>query len=248
MSINWSTFLLEILNFLVLVWILKHFLYRPVLAVIARRRAAVEKTLADAAAREGAAQDLEKRYQGRLDEWAKEKEAARAQLTAELDAERGRQRAGLQASLEAERSNHAAAAARAAAQERERMEREAARNGARFAALLLHDVAGADTGARLLERLLRDLAALPPERAATLRADMVRGGAPAQVRSAQPLDDATRGRVAAALATLTGVSTPPAFATDPALLAGLRIEAGTWRLGANLADELAAFAELDHGG
>ena len=44
-------FVLEIINFLVLVWILKRFLYKPVLDVIARRRAGIEKTLADAEAR-----------------------------------------------------------------------------------------------------------------------------------------------------------------------------------------------------
>ena len=48
MELNWSTFVLEILNFLVLVWILKRFLYKPVLAVIARRREGIEKSLAEA--------------------------------------------------------------------------------------------------------------------------------------------------------------------------------------------------------
>ncbi len=38
MELNWSTLLLEIVNFLVLVWILKRFLYRPVLQVIEERR------------------------------------------------------------------------------------------------------------------------------------------------------------------------------------------------------------------
>src|SRR5437899_2702758 len=36
------------INFLILVWILKRFLYQPVLNVIASRRAGIEKTLTDA--------------------------------------------------------------------------------------------------------------------------------------------------------------------------------------------------------
>ncbi len=47
MELDWSTFLLQIINFLVLVWILNRFLYQPVMKVIAERKAAVEKTLAD---------------------------------------------------------------------------------------------------------------------------------------------------------------------------------------------------------
>ena len=51
MEMDWSTFILEIINFLILVWILKRFLYRPILEVIARRREGVEKTLSEARAR-----------------------------------------------------------------------------------------------------------------------------------------------------------------------------------------------------
>ena len=46
MQLDWSTFILEILNFLILVWILKRFLYKPILTMIAERKAAIEQTLA----------------------------------------------------------------------------------------------------------------------------------------------------------------------------------------------------------
>ncbi len=49
MELNWTTFALEIVNFLILVWILKRFLYKPVLEAIARRKTAIDKTLSDAA-------------------------------------------------------------------------------------------------------------------------------------------------------------------------------------------------------
>ena len=48
MRIEWTTFAFEIINFLALVWILKRFLYRPVLDTLSRRRAGVERTLAEA--------------------------------------------------------------------------------------------------------------------------------------------------------------------------------------------------------
>ena len=37
MQIDWTTLVLEIINFLVLVWILKRFLYKPVMEAIAAR-------------------------------------------------------------------------------------------------------------------------------------------------------------------------------------------------------------------
>ena len=38
MGLDWSTFLLELVNFLILIWILKRFLYAPVKAAVEARR------------------------------------------------------------------------------------------------------------------------------------------------------------------------------------------------------------------
>ena len=51
MELTWSTFILEIINFLILVWILKRFLYKPVMDAIAKRRASIEQSMQDAAAK-----------------------------------------------------------------------------------------------------------------------------------------------------------------------------------------------------
>ena len=42
-ELSWSTFILEVINFIVLVFILKHFFYKPVLTAIARRRESIDK-------------------------------------------------------------------------------------------------------------------------------------------------------------------------------------------------------------
>ena len=43
MGLDLTTFVLEIVNFLVLLWLLSHFLYRPVQAAIARRQQQAEQ-------------------------------------------------------------------------------------------------------------------------------------------------------------------------------------------------------------
>ena len=50
MHFDWSTLILQTINVLVLLWLLRRFLFRPVAAIIAQRQAAAEKLLADAAA------------------------------------------------------------------------------------------------------------------------------------------------------------------------------------------------------
>ena len=66
MELDWTTFWLEIVNFLVLVWLLKRFLYRPVADAVARRRAAIERSVSEARSRAEQAEGLERQYRGRL--------------------------------------------------------------------------------------------------------------------------------------------------------------------------------------
>ena len=73
MELSWPTFILEIVHFLVLVWILKRFLYKPILQAIGQRKALIEKNLADAEARQSEAEALEQQFQKRLTDWENEK-------------------------------------------------------------------------------------------------------------------------------------------------------------------------------
>jgi F-type H+-transporting ATPase subunit b len=244
-ELNWSTFLLEILNFLVLVWILKRFLYKPVLAVIARRRADIEKQLADARTLHADAEALEARYQARLGAWEQEREQARERLAGDIEAERARRLDALAAELAREREKAAAAQARREADAQLKAETTALAQAASFAARLLDQVAGPELEDRLLERVLEDLSQLPAQRVAALRnGSGGQAAATAVVTSAYPLADARRRQLEQALATLTGVNAPVQFERDPGLLAGVRIAVGAWVLSGNLRDELSSLAEF----
>ena len=47
MELDWTTFILELINFLVLIWLLNRFLYKPVMKVIAQRKTTIQKTQAN---------------------------------------------------------------------------------------------------------------------------------------------------------------------------------------------------------
>jgi len=248
MQIDWTTFVLEVINFLVLVWILKRFLYRPVLDVLARRRAAVERDLATAQEGKARAAELQGQFEQRLADWEKEKAALRATLDTELAGERERQLQALQGRLADEHARQAAQEAHRQADLRHELENQAIANAARFAAALLTRVADAALEERLLDLLLDDLARLPPEQVASLRATADTASAPGKVASAFVLADAQRKRLAEALAHALGQPVELAFSEDANLVAGLRVTVGAWQFKANLADELAFFANgANHG-
>jgi len=246
LELSWSTFLLEIVNFLVLVWILKHFLYKPVRDIIAQRQSGIEKQLAAAQQQQDEAARLQTQYEHRLAEWEQERRQARDTLSQEIDAQRTAQLAALQTELsQAQEKAQVSAAHRAAELERE-LELRALQQGAQFAARLLAETASPQLEARLLERLLKDLAALSSDRVNALRTTWGNHPEYISVTSAYPLADAQRQRLEETLQQLTGQALPVHYREDTGLLAGIRISIGAWALHANVRDELQGLAEFAH--
>ncbi|MDH5535351.1 MAG: F0F1 ATP synthase subunit delta [Betaproteobacteria bacterium] len=248
MQLDWGTFGLEIVNFLVLVWILKRFLYRPVLDTIARRKAAIEQTLADANAKQAGAQALEHEYQHRLAEWQKEKEALRAQAKEEVNAERARRMATLQGALDQEREKRSALEQQQMNEWRKRVADEALAQGAQFATRLLSRLATPELEARLVPLALDDLAHLPDMQLQAIRTACRDAANKIRVATAFPLPETQRRALLQRLAEAAKANLSAEFAEDPSLLAGLRVSIGPWIMRANLHDELKFFAEAPRDG
>ena len=246
MELNWSTFVLEIINFLVLVWILKRFFYRPVLDVIARRRADIDKTLSDARALQEQAEALQAQYRQRLSDWEQERQQAREQLAGEIEQQRVQRLAALQSQLEQEREKARVAEARRQSDAVHKAEETALLQAAGFASRLLGKLAGPELEQRLVELLLAELSRLPDERIAALRNCCGGKAETMVVTSAWPLPEAQREQLQQALTAVMGSSLPLTFQQDTALLAGVRITIGARVLSANLQDELKSLADFAH--
>jgi len=246
MELNWSTFVLEIINFLILVWILKHFFYKPVLNVIARRRNGIEKTLNDANSLHEDAEALRVQYENRLAEWEKERQAAHTSLDKEIETERARRMEALQTMLGEEQEKARVIEQRRQEASRLRAEETALAQGAQFSARLLSLAAGPELQHRLLDLLMKELTSLPPERLSTLRDAAGKTADGILIASAHPLDDDTRLSLERTLGSALAITAPFHYEQDKELLAGLRVTMGSWVLRANLQDELKSFAELAH--
>ena len=246
MELNWSTFVLEIVNFLILVWILKRFFYQPVLEVIARRRAGIEKTRTDAQQLQDEAQALRGQYENRLTEWDNERREAREQLAKEIEAERTQRQQTLSSELAQERERSAIVEQRRLDNLQRQLEQTALDQGAQFAARLLSLAAGPMLQEKLLELLQQQLDSLSAPRLDDLRSGA--GTAPdgIQVTSAFALEASMRQQLEQVLGTCLGMPLVFQYQEDPELLAGVRITVGAWVLHANLKDELAGFARLAH--
>jgi F-type H+-transporting ATPase subunit b len=244
-ELSWSTFLLEIINFLVLIWILKRFLFNPVRTVIARRRAEIDKRIRDAEALQAEAATLKQQYQERLTDWEAEKRQLHRALKQELEAEKANRLSEIATQIEKERERDRVAEARQQEDQRRGMEETAMRQGAAFASRLLQASAGAETEAALIELVIAELEELPRARIESIQA--VQGEkADIRITTAYPLAAQQQQRLQTALARLFCAARPIHFEQDKTLLAGIRIASGNWMLGCNIKDELMGFAEFGH--
>ena len=246
MELNWSTFLLEIFNFLVLVWILKRFLYQPVLDVIARRRATIENQLAEARQLHADSDALKEQYEHRLSDWEQERQIAMDKLLHELEETRLQQLQKLKSEIAQEEEKTHIVRSRQNKQAILEIEQQALQQGAQFASHLLAEASGPELEDRLFDLLLTDLTALSADQISEL---INKWGEPPErilVTSAYPLSDDRQHRLEDTLSRVAGLSSPVHYEQDASLLAGLNITIGAWVLRLNVRDELKGFVELSH--
>ncbi|SFL73480.1 F0F1 ATP synthase subunit delta [Nitrosomonas communis] len=247
MTFDWTTFILEIINFLALVWILKHFLYQPILDIIARRRAGIEKTLTDAQQIKAEADKLKQQHEKFLAEWEQEKERAQARLMAELAAMRENKLAELNDKINEEAERRKVLDERAKREFERRMEEQGIAQGIAFTTKLFFRLASPELEAALYALLLEDLHGLSKENKRVITEATVVPELQIKIQSAFPLDENKQNELARYLSDVAGRMLPIEFQVNSDLIAGFQIAIGSWILHANLRDELKFFSgSLQH--
>lgn len=88
MEINWFTVIAQVINFLILVWLLKRFLYKPVLNAIAEREKKIAAQLSDADAKKAEAQKERDAFQQKNEDFDKERMVQMNKVQEEASAEK----------------------------------------------------------------------------------------------------------------------------------------------------------------
>ena len=90
MLIDWFTVGAQALNFLILVWLMKRFLYKPILHAIDAREERIARELADADAKKAEAQKERNEFEHKNEEFDQQRAALMSKATDEAQAERQR--------------------------------------------------------------------------------------------------------------------------------------------------------------
>ena len=242
MQINWVTVAAQIVNFLVLVWLLQRVLYRPLTRALKAREEEVQRSLRDAeAARETAeaeaeshrvaVRELEDARHARLAAAGEEAEALRAKLTEEARGELAERRATWQAQLEDEKAAFL-----------ERLRRRAGEAFVTLARRALADMADEDLVDRIAHVFARRLSALDPEEQKYLKSAAGGEDAPL-VLSSFPLSPEARALIADAVGRAVERRLDIDFREEPGLECGVVLAIGSRHVGWTLGEHLDALED-----
>jgi len=88
MQINWFTVIAQVINFLVLVWLLKRFLYKPILKAIDERENKIAAQIKDAEAKDAKAKKEQAEFARKNETFDKEKKGLMDKAVAETNEEK----------------------------------------------------------------------------------------------------------------------------------------------------------------
>lgn len=88
MLVDWFTVIAQIVNFLILVWLMKRFLYTPILNAIDAREQRIAASLAEALTKQGEAQRMHDEYREKNEDFERQRKALLSAATLEALEER----------------------------------------------------------------------------------------------------------------------------------------------------------------
>jgi F-type H+-transporting ATPase subunit b len=238
--IDWFTVGAQALNFVILVWLMKRFLYRPILHAIDAREKRIAAELADAGAKKAEAHQERDEFQHKNEELDQQRAAILQKATDDASAERQRlfgeaRRAAdtLAAKREETLKNDATNLARAI-QRRTQLEVFA------IARKVLSDLATTGLEERLVAVFTRRLRELDGPTKAGLAKALEAGSDTALLRSAFELPADQRAVIQNALSETFAANVRVRFETAPDLVSGIELVTGGLKVGWNIADHLAS--------
>lgn len=238
MLIDWFTVCAQAVNFLLLVWLLKRFLYRPILNVIAEREARIAAQLAGAEQTQAEALAEREEFSRKNQDFEQQRAALLSQANREARAEHRRLVEEARRTVEAMRSRWQDALQTEQLSLHQEITRRTQREVFAIARQVLRDLAATELEARMAELLMQRLRALDDAELAQLSAALRAAPEPVLVRSAFALPPPLQTAMTDAIQARLGPDIPIDFAVLPEQVCGIELCCNGYKLAWSIADYL----------
>jgi F-type H+-transporting ATPase subunit b len=240
MLIDWFTVGAQALNFVILVWLMKRFLYRPILNAIDAREQRIAAELATARARQAEADKEHAAYQERNEQFDQQRAKLLQEATDAAAAERQRLLEAARQAADTLRAKRLETLRNEAHNLDQAIGRRARQEVFAIARQALADLATTSLEASLAEVFTRRLRELDAAAQNDLGEALKAATTPALVRSAFALPEEQRAAIRQALNETFAADIQVRFATAPELVSGIELSAHGRKLAWSIADYLAA--------
>jgi F-type H+-transporting ATPase subunit b len=236
MLIDWFTVGAQVVNFVILVWLLQHFLYKPILVAIDAREKGIAAELAAADAKKAEAQKEHEEFQHKNEEFDGQRAALLGKATDNAKAE------GQRLLNEARKAADALSASRReslmsdARNLDQAIRRRTQQEVFAIARKALTDLSGASLEESLGAVFIRRLREMDGKSKEALGAALKSSAEPALVRSAFELPAGQRAAIQTALNETFSAEIRVRFETAPELVGGIELAANGQKLAWSIAD------------
>ena len=238
MLIDWFTVGAQALNFLILVWLLKRFLYKPILNAIDAREKLIAKELAEAEAKESEAQKERDEFQKKNEEFDQQRAALLTKATDEAKAERRRLLDEARKAADALSLKRQETLISDALNFNQALSRLTQKGVFAIARKALADLATASLEERMGEVFTRRLHALDENAKAVLGTAILKNSEPALISSTFDLPATQRAAIQNALNETFSADIHLEFKTAPELVSGIELTANGQKVGWSISDYL----------
>lgn len=240
MLIDWFTVAAQIVNFLILVWLLKRFLYQPILDAIDARERRIATELTDADARRAEAQKERDEFQHKNEVFDRQRATLLSQAVDEAKTERQRLLDEARQAADALRSKQMETMRNDMHHLNQTISRRAQQEVFAIARKALNDLATASLEERMGEVFIHRLRALNNQAKEGFIKALKTASGPALVRSAFDLPAEQRAAVQKALNETFSADIHVKFETAPDLVSGIELTTNGQKMAWSIADYLAS--------
>lgn len=240
MLIDWFTVGAQALNFLILVWVMKRFLYKPVLNAIDAREKRIAKELADADAKKAEAQKEREEFQHKNEEFDKQRAELLNKATDEAKAERQHLLDEARKAADALSAKRQESLSKDAENLNQAISRRAQQEVFAIARKTLADLASTSLEERMGEVFTRRLREMNGQAKEGLGKALKSLSDPALVRSTFDLPTDQRSAIQNAINKTFSADIHLRFETSPDLVSGIELSANGQKVAWSIADYLAS--------
>ena len=238
MKINWFTVIAQVINFLILVWLLRRFLYKPILKAIDDREKNIAAQLKDAEAKKAEAKKAQDEFRQKNEDFDKQKNELMSKAVAETGLERQR----LIEAARTEANKLSSKLAEISKENQENMNREISQKTQQEVFAItrkaLSDLASLSLEEQSVNVFIKRLDELKEEERKPFIAAFKANSNPVLVRSAFNLPPKQQDEIKSSVNKILGTESQFQFKTAPELISGIELSSNGYKLAWSISEYL----------